>query len=201
MRAQRSFSREADEAGAWEGEIPVRGKAVRYYQFRLPCGETELLLTNLRKEEVEDAGLKELYRRRWGIETKYDVVKNKQELENFSGRTVENVKQDYYAMMTPANVALILIGAAEEERERIAGAGGKERKYEYTVNVNHAIGVIKDRFIRVIYTGGKAKRRRLMEEVIERMARRVVPVRRGRHAERDKTLRVARFHQNRKSTA
>ena len=104
-------------------------------------------------------------------------------------------------MMTLANAAPILIGAAEEERERIEGAGGKERKYEYKVNVNHAIEVIKDRFIRVIYTEGKAERRRLMEEVIEQIARRAVPVRSGRQAERDKTLQMARFHQNRKSTA
>ena len=78
-------------------------------------------------------------------------------------------------MMTPANGALILVGEAEEERERIAGAGGKERKYEYTVNENHATGEIKDRFIWVIYTAGKVKRRRLMEGEIER----VVPVRPG----------------------
>ena len=68
------------------------------------------------------------------------------------------------------------------------------------MNENHEIGEIKDRFIRVIYRAGKAKRRRLMEGEIER-ARREVPVRPGRHAERDKTLRVERIHENRKSTA
>ena len=140
--------------------------------MRLPWAEEEKrrIVVEEFKTAVYGAGLRELYRRRWGIETKYDVVKNRLELENFSGRTVENVKQDYYAMMTPANAASILIGAAEEERERIEGAGGEERKYEYTVKVNHAIGLIKDRFIRVIYTGGKAKRRRLMEGLIEQIA-------------------------------
>ena len=95
MRAQRSFSREADEAGEGEGER-ARGKRpeVRYYQLRLSGGETELLLTDLRHEEADGEELRERYRRRWEIATKYDAVKNQLELENGSGRTVEKVKQE-----------------------------------------------------------------------------------------------------------
>jgi hypothetical protein len=34
------------------------------------------------------------------VETKYNQVKQKMVLENFSGRLVDNIKQDFYAMMT-----------------------------------------------------------------------------------------------------
>jgi hypothetical protein len=38
------------------------------------------------------------------VETKYNQVKQKMELENFSGRLVDNIKQDFYAMMTASNM-------------------------------------------------------------------------------------------------
>ncbi|MCL2602639.1 MAG: hypothetical protein FWD91_07485 [Treponema sp.] len=38
----------------------------------------------------------ELYNKRWGIETKYLELKQRLELENFSGRlVVDTVKQDF----------------------------------------------------------------------------------------------------------
>jgi hypothetical protein len=45
-----------------------------------------------------------LYYKRRPVETKYQELKEKQELENFSGRLVDNIKQDFYAMMTVSNM-------------------------------------------------------------------------------------------------
>jgi hypothetical protein len=49
-------------------------------------------------------GIAELYYKRWSVETKYKQAKQKLELENFSGRLVENIKQNFYAMMTISNM-------------------------------------------------------------------------------------------------
>jgi hypothetical protein len=46
-------------------------------------------------EEVEPEAFSDLYYKRWSIETKYSQLKQKLELENFSGRLVENIKQDF----------------------------------------------------------------------------------------------------------
>ncbi|MDR0685407.1 MAG: hypothetical protein LBF83_09810, partial [Spirochaetaceae bacterium] len=46
----------------------------------------------------------ELYYKRRPIETKYNQLKRKFELENFSGRLADNVKRDFYAMMTVSNM-------------------------------------------------------------------------------------------------
>jgi len=44
-----------------------------------------LLITNLSKNELKYEESKELYFKRWGIKTKFDKLKNKFQIENFSG--------------------------------------------------------------------------------------------------------------------
>jgi len=71
--------------------------------------------------------------KRWGIETKYQELKL--ELENFSGRLVDTVKQDFFTLMTVANMLASMVREARKKGER------NGNKYEHQVNVNHAIGV------------------------------------------------------------
>jgi hypothetical protein len=49
------------------------------------------------------------------VETKYNQVKQKFDLENFSGRLAENIKQDFYAMMTVPNMPASLLREANEK--------------------------------------------------------------------------------------
>ena len=69
---------------------------VRIVKFVLSSGETETLLTNFYKRGMTTDMYKELYFMRWPVETKFDIVKNKLQLENFTGRTVEAISQDFY---------------------------------------------------------------------------------------------------------
>jgi hypothetical protein len=68
-------------------------------------------------------GRDRLYHKRRAVETKYKQVKQKLELENFSGRLVDNIKQDFYAMMTAANM---LAGALREANRKIARSRTKK---------------------------------------------------------------------------
>jgi hypothetical protein len=173
------------------------GRQVRAITIDLTSGEREILITNLSEAEMEYGAFKELYHKRWGIETKYKTVKQKLEAENFSGKLVDNIKQDFYAMMTVSNMVASCVRAAEKkiEKER------EERRnlYEYRVNVNHAIGVFKDRLIRVVIEEDQIARRYLMQEMIHEMERRVVPIRPNREVERKDIHRKGRFHHNHKS--
>ena len=74
-----------------------------------------------------------------------------------------------------------------------------DNKYEYRVNVNHAIGVFKDRLIRVVIEEDSIRRRYLMSELVRRMERRVVPIRPNRDIARKDYNRKAKFHHNHKS--
>jgi len=75
----------------------------------------------------------------------------------------------------------------------------RENKYEYQVNVNHAIGVLKDRLIRVIIEEDYIARQHLMKALVRQMERRVVPIRPGRDVVRKECSRKAKFHHNHKS--
>jgi hypothetical protein len=199
MRARKGFIREQDIKDVKDGRVPLgkTGRQVRVIRLPLVTGEPEILITNLSEARTEYEAFGELYRKRWGIETKYKELKQKLETENFSGRLVDNIKQDFYAMMTIAN----MVASCVREANRISQKKRKGRVYkcEYRVNANHAIGVFKDRLIRVVIEEGSIARRYLMSELVHRMERRVAPIRPNRKIVRKKFNREANFHHNHKS--
>lgn len=79
--------------------------SVRVLKVLLPSGETETLLTNLEPQKLPICDAADLYFKRWGIETAYDPLKSKLQLENFSGRTEISVFQDFYATVYLAGLA------------------------------------------------------------------------------------------------
>ena len=82
---------------------------VRLVTVRLSTGELEVLATNLLDEQrYETAALGELYHYRWGIETYYGLLKGRLDLENFSGRSPEAVRQDVYATIFLSNLESVL---------------------------------------------------------------------------------------------
>ena len=75
-----------------------KSRLVRFVRVTLNPGEYEVLVTSLADERTYPNELfKELYYLRWGIETFYGFLKTRLELENFSGKTVESLYQDFYA--------------------------------------------------------------------------------------------------------
>jgi hypothetical protein len=95
------------------GEIRAAGLperiVVRLVTVRLSTGELEVLATNLLDEQVyETAALGELYHYRWGIETYYGLLKSRLDLENFTGRSPEAVRQDVYATVFLSNLESVL---------------------------------------------------------------------------------------------
>ena len=51
----------------------------------------------------------ELYARRWGTETYYNVLKNRLSLVNFTGLTTLAIKQDFYATVFLANYEAMIV--------------------------------------------------------------------------------------------
>jgi len=82
---------------------------VRFVSVRLPTGELEVLATSLLDEELyPTVEFLNVYHWRWGHETFYLMLKGRMELENFSGRTVEAVRQDVQAAVLLANLESVL---------------------------------------------------------------------------------------------
>jgi hypothetical protein len=127
---------------------------------------------------------------------KDDELKKKLEIENFSGRLVDNIRQDFYATMVVTNLATDFYERAQGEVEK--KEKGKRRKYRYQVNVNHEIGVLKDRLIKTLLEDDDKKRGEKWDELIEMLEKRLIPIRPNRSIPRT-TPRKARFHHNHKS--
>ncbi len=102
----------------------------------LPSGEIETLITSL--FDLDESVFKALYFKRWPVEIKYDIVKNKLELPNFGGVTENIIMQDFWISMYLLNIAAIAKYETDEKIEE--DSMDKLNKYEYQANVNAVIG-------------------------------------------------------------
>ena len=113
---------------------------VRLVRVELDNGEIEILATSLIDEASYPSSIfKELYNLRWGVETFFDYLKNKLQVEIFSGRSVRSIEQDFYAAIFTANVHSILINDCES----IVQEQTKGRQGTYKINKNISLGLLK----------------------------------------------------------
>ena len=120
---------------------------VRFVRVLLDTGEYEVLVTSLLDEiEYPVSDFKEIYWLRWGVENFYGLAKTRLQLENFTGRTVESVKQDFYATIYITGLESILTEKAEEELSK------RITKHEYHVNNMVSFNIIKNQVIDLLYS-------------------------------------------------
>ena len=168
---------------------------IRVIKFVLSSGEVETLITNCYTKSWKTEDFKKLYFLRWPVETKYDIVKNKIALENFSGSTVNTIYQDVYASLYMANI--VATAKAEADRKISQERSSKNNKYQYQANVNDIIGSFKDRFI-LAYINDKYSDSDMLTDVFNEIVHSVVPIRPGRSIIRPATTRKMKFYHNRK---
>ena len=149
FRLRSKFSTEIDALPLGSHNITMYDNVkVRIVKFVLPSGEVETLMTNL--FDLNEAEFKGLYFKRWRIEVKYDVVKNKLEMPCFGGFSENVIMQDFWISMYLANMAAIAKNEADEKikTERIDA----ENKYKYQANVNTLIGSLRDRLAEAVFS-------------------------------------------------
>lgn len=117
---------------------------VRLVRIELDSGETEVLCTSLLDTGAyPHAVFKELYHQRWAVEEGFKVVKCRLEVENFSGKSVLSVYQDFHAKVFTMNLTSILAQPAQEQVKK--DSHGK--KYSYQINMTQALSKMKDTVI------------------------------------------------------
>jgi len=202
FRVKRGFNKSIDQLEAGDHIVWLRKQGhqdiqVRVLKFYLPSGELETLITDIMDKRMGINAFKKLYFKRWPIETKYDEIKNKLEVENFSGRTLNAIMQDFFITMYMSNIAAIACWEAQidadDDREL------KDNKYTYHINVNHAIGSLKDRFIQAMLEPNPRIRRKMINRILLLLKEAVVPKRPDRSVPRNPSPRIAKFRHNRKS--
>ena len=171
---------------------------IRLIQVRIPGSEeTEYLLTNLFDSDFTIDDFIRIYHMRWGIETKYDDLKNKLRIEDFSGTTPLAIRQDFYATMLLLNMAAMLIYDNEAEIDRLHNSG--KNKYEYKANMNNVITILKTDVVNMVIHAGTRKGDKLLAKIRRELSAAVVPVRPDRHFDRSRSHRANKFPSNRRA--
>lgn len=153
---------------------------VRIIGVGMPGGQTEPLFTSLPENKKYDTlFFKELYFKRWKIETLYDELKNQLKIEHFSGYSHHGMLQDFHAALFVSNVQTIIVGDLKEELELRGG----DKKYDYKVNTNLSYGFMKDKITRMFLNGQNMEG--TIEELKNLFKKNLVPVRPNRSNERN----------------
>lgn len=149
FRLKTKFNKKIDDLPLGDHllQLDIKEKTIkiRIIKFILPSGELETLVTNIFDNDLTENDFKELYFLRWAVETKYDIIKNKLCLENFTGLSPNCILQDFFAHMTVAN--LVAIAKMEADENIKEARKGKNNKHGYVANVNYIIGSIKELLI------------------------------------------------------
>ena len=200
MRAKASFSTAIINAKKADQVIEIKHHKktylVRVLRILLPSGIEEILLTSLLGKEFTSEDFKSLYFKRWGIETKFDELKNRFELTNFTGTTKIAIEQDFYVTVYLSN----MVELARQESDEIIENMNNDKclKYEYKTNLNILIGSLKDKFILMMLEKSKRKRDKMFKEIMDQVSKSCVPIRPGRQNVRQQRLQRSKYKTNQK---
>ena len=145
---------------------------VRFVSVRLPTGELEVLVTSLLDQTLYPTqDFLELYHRRWNHETYHQMLKGRLDLENWSGQTVEAVRQDVQAAVFVSNVESLL---SQEAQEKLSA---QDATRQYPAQVNRAVSyhALKERMLDLLWS--KRPIQKVLEEIQRWMQSNPVSVR------------------------
>lgn len=160
-------------------------------------GSPETLITNVFDPVFSVSDFKELYHLRWNVETKYNEIKGKLEIENFTGTSELVLLQDFYATMFMTNIVGFGLLDANNELKR---SGKKQKlKYEHKVNARMAIHELRNEFIKLYTINSSRQRVKIFKKIISRLTKNTVPCRPERSFERKRKYPSLKFSMSHKS--
>jgi len=120
--------------------LSTKPMMLRLVKIQLSSGEVEILITSLTdtREYPHDL-FAELYHLRWGVEEAYKTLKCRIEIENFSGKSVLSVRQDFFANLLMFNLTSMLTTPIDEKLKQTAVTN----KWTCKVNRTRALAKMK----------------------------------------------------------
>jgi Transposase DDE domain len=143
-----------------EKSLP-REITVRFISVILSTGEVEILATSLMDTDISRDEFKWLYGMRWGVETFFSRIKGRLCLENFTGKTAESVKQDFWSTIFISNFETLAKEGVEEEMNQ--SSPQTQTIHEKKVNAAVSFNVIKNMAFE-IFTNNRNQ-----EEAVQKM--------------------------------
>lgn len=116
-----------------------------------------------------------LYQHRWPVEEDYKVIKCRLEMENFTGKTVLSVYQDFYAKIFFKNLAAVLSFPVNQ----VLINAGIKRKHRHQVNFAHTLALSK-RLVVVLLLRSTQNILKILQKFLQQLLKTTEPVRPGR---------------------
>jgi len=88
-----------------------------------------------------------LYSLRWGVETFFSKVKGRLALENFTGKSVESIRQDFWSTIFISNLETIMI----EDVEKNMNANKIPERKKQKINKSVSFNVIKNMAFEIFF--------------------------------------------------
>jgi Transposase DDE domain len=168
-----------DKPKAAELELVQTSLTCRLTRIELESGETEILLTSLTDQDAFSvADTTQLYNLRWPIENAYKTFKHKVCIENFSGKSVLSVLQDFYVKIFIMNLTAIGVRPINKALQKPS----VKVKHTRQVNLIEAVATMKRAVVSFFLTKNISK---ALKRFYERSARITEPIRPGRKYKRN----------------
>lgn len=145
--------------------------------------EYEVLATNLPRDKFPAECFGELYHIRWKIETAYQVLKDRLQMENFTGTKPILLEQDIYSTIYVSNIAEDIARDIEQEQ---ADHLKNDYKHRMAVNRTLCIGLLKSDLIYILLEKDPKIQDELFQKLYDEISENIVPVRPDRHYSRTK---------------
>lgn len=166
---------------------------VRVTKAVLDSGETELLVSSLQDmESFKPEDLVELYSMRWGVEEGIKNLKPKIKVEQFGCRKPQGIYQEFYAHILAMNMVALAGIAATEQIKKKSRSRKKNRKLMYKYNWKNAFLQLRKRIVELFSRESVEK---ILEILVDKIARKLVAVKKGRKFSREGLGKPARINQ------
>ena len=143
----------------------------------------EVLATNLPRKLFPEECFREIYHLRWRIETAYQTLKDRLQMENFTGTKPILLEQDIYSTIYVSNIAEDIAREIEQEQ---ADHLKNDYKHRMAVNRTLCIGLLKNDLIYILLEKDPKKQDDLFNRLYDEISENIVPVRPERHYRRTK---------------
>ena len=157
---------------------------LRIIKVFLDNGDVEVLITSLTDTNLFPRHLfKQLYSLRWPVEESYKTLKCRVQIDNFTGKTVQAIQQDFHAKVLSAN----LVTAMTHPVQAWLLIQSKAKRYDYKVNFTQALSKMKDTIVLLFI---KDKIMTIIDSMLDLFSKTTEPLRPNRQYPRKKGVKL-----------
>lgn len=145
--------------------------------------QCEIFATNLPRDQFPADCFGELYHLRWNVETAFETLKDRLQIENFTGTKPILIKQDIFSTIYVCNLVEDIARESElEQKEHLEN----DYKHRMAINRSVCIGLLKSDLIYILLQVDPQVQEALFQKLYEEISASIVPIRPNRKYERTK---------------